>query len=246
MKQSREPERETRLRKPLCAVILDVDGTLIDSNDAHASAFVEALAAHGHSTSFDEVRRLIGMGSDKLLWETAGLDKSRPPGKQISDQHGETFRTRYLPHLKPFPGVTQLLSRMRGEGLKLVVATSANEKELEALLKAAGVVDLIDDKTSSSDVQESKPDPDVVQAALDKSGCPAHQVLMLGDTPYDVAAARQTGVEIIALRCGGWADADLAGAAAIYDDPADLLAHYDQSPLSRGASTGAGSAQAVP
>jgi HAD superfamily hydrolase (TIGR01509 family) len=212
-------------------VLLDVDGTLLDSNDAHAHAFEEALAEQGYPVPFAEVRRLIGKGSEKLLMETAGLDKEQGPGKAVGERKKELFKTRYLTHLGPARGARELLERMRRCGLRLVVATSAGKEELEGLLKAAGVLGLTDDQTSASEVERSKPDPDIIQAALKKIRLPASEVLMLGDTPYDVEAAAKAGVRTVALRCGGWADADLCGAIAIYDDPADLLAHYEESPF---------------
>jgi len=213
------------------AVLLDVDGTLIDSNDAHTRAWVEVLARHGFDAPYEEIRRLIGMGSDKLLPEVAGISSESPRGKQISEERGELFRSRYLPHLKPFPSVRELLERMRADGKQLVIATSAHDEELKGLLKIAGVEDLIQGETSSSDAENSKPDPDIVAAALRKSGCPPPDVVMLGDTPYDVEAARKAGAAVIALRCGGWDDSSLQGAKAIYDDPQDLAAKLHTSPF---------------
>ncbi len=214
-------------------IILDIDGTLVDSNDAHARAWVEALAEHGIKASFEEVRRLIGMGGDKLLPKVSGLSEETAEGQAISKRRGEIFKGRYLPHIKAFPRTRELLQRMRDDGLKLVVASSAKEDELKPLLKVAGAADLIEEKTSSDDADHSKPDPDIVHAALDGAGFTAAEAVMLGDTPYDIEAASRAGVRVIAFRSGGWDDAELAGAAAIYDGPADLLAHYDESPLRR-------------
>jgi phosphoglycolate phosphatase-like HAD superfamily hydrolase len=120
---------------------------------------------------------------------------------------------------------------MRDDGLRLAVASSAKEDELDPLLRIAGAEWLIAKATSSDDAERSKPDPDIVHAALVKTGCDPGEALMLGDTPYDLEAARKLGIRTIALRCGGWHDGDLRGAVAIYDDPVDLLAHYEQSPL---------------
>ena len=220
--------------KQIRGVILDVDGTLVDSNDAHARAWVEALAEHGVDVEFEKVRRLIGMGGDKLLPEVSGISEETPEGERISKRRGEIFKERYLPKLKAFPSTRELLEKMRDEGLKLVVASSAKEDELNPLLKIAGADDLIEKKTSSDDAENSKPDPDIVKAALDSSGLAPGEVVMLGDTPYDIESASRAGVRVIAVRSGGWEDADLSGAVAIYDGPADLLAHYDSSPLLRG------------
>ncbi len=218
----------TRIR----GVLLDVDGTLVDSNDAHARAWIAALEQHGHQASFERVRALIGKGGDKLLPEVAGLEKGSPEGERIAESRKQIFKERFLPALRPFPQARALLERMQRDGLRLVVASSAEKDELGALLDAAQVADLIERETSSSDAPHSKPDPDIVQAALQQLGEPPDSVLMLGDTPYDVEASAKAGVRTIALRCGGWDRPDLAGALAIYDDPADLLARYDESPLS--------------
>jgi HAD superfamily hydrolase (TIGR01509 family) len=212
-------------------ILLDVDGTLLDSNDAHARAWVAALERHGHQTSFERVRALIGKGGDKLLPEVADVEKDSPEGKRIAESRKQIFKERFLPTLRPFPQARALLERMRRDGLRLVVASSAEKAELDALLDAAQVADLIERKASSSDAPHSKPDPDIVQAALQQLGEPPEAVLMLGDTPYDVEASARAGVRAIALRCGGWDQPDLAGALAVYDDPADLLARYGDSPL---------------
>jgi phosphoglycolate phosphatase-like HAD superfamily hydrolase len=130
------------------------------------------------------------------------------------------------------PQARSLVERMHADGHKLVVASSAQAAEIEPLLQRAQVADLLTERISATDAQRSKPAPDTVYAALERLGLPADAVVMIGDTPYDIAAASQAGVATIALRCGGWDDVALAGALAIYDDPADLLANYDTSPLS--------------
>jgi len=215
------------------AVILDMDGTLIDSNAAHVQAWVEALREHGREVEEKDICPLVGMGGDNLLPAAVGISKESEEGKKISERRGEIFKTRYVPHIRPFPGVRPLLERFREDGLRLMVATSSPGDELEKNLEIAGVADLVEDSTSASDAGKSKPDPDVVQAALDRLGLPAGQVVMLGDTPYDIQAAGKAGVEVIAFRCGGFRDDDLKGAIAIYDGPADLLAHYGESPLAQ-------------
>jgi phosphoglycolate phosphatase-like HAD superfamily hydrolase len=146
--------------------------------------------------------------------------------------------------VQPAPGARALLERLRADGLTLVVATSAGSDELDALLDRAGIADLLDERTTSSDVENSKPDPDVITAAARRSGEPPAALVMLGDTPYDVEAALRAGVRVVGVRCGGWTDAELAGAAAVYDDPAHLLRELERSPLAGGAGA-AGAAGAV-
>ncbi|CAN5742653.1 HAD family hydrolase [soil metagenome] len=216
------------------AVILDIDGTLIDSNDAHARAYEDAGRELGFDIPFERVRPLIGKGGDKVLPEVTGIEEDSPDGERITERKGEIFRERYLPTLKPLPGARQLLHRFRDDTMKLVIATSAGKDDLKGLLEQAGVADLIQDATSADDAEESKPDPDIVLAALKQAGFPPEEIVMIGDTPYDVEAATRAGVRIVGVRCGGWGDQDLQGAIAVYDDPADLLNRYDESPFRRG------------
>jgi HAD superfamily hydrolase (TIGR01509 family) len=215
------------------ATLLDIDGTLVDSNDAHARAWVDTLAQFGHEVPFERVRSLIGKGGDKLLMQTAGIDKNSPEGKRIDKARAERFMRSYLPHLKAFPKARELLVRMREDGLMLVVATSAKKAEMDALLEICGATDLVQHQTSSEDAEKSKPDPDIIQAALETAHVAASAALMLGDTPYDIEAARRAGVDTVAVRSGGWDTEALDGAIAIYDDVADLLSRYPDSPLGR-------------
>ena len=212
-------------------VLLDVDGTLVDSNDAHTHAWVRAFAEAGVAVAFAAVRRLIGKGGDKLMPEVSGIDAESDRGKAISKLRGEIFKQDYLPCLKPFPKVSELLARLQDAGLKLAVASSAKEDELGDLLAVCGADEFVRTTTSSDDADQSKPDPDIVHAALGRLGHPPGRVIFLGDTPYDLEAGRKAGVRVVALRCGGWDDADLGGAEQVYADPADLLARFDESPF---------------
>lgn len=213
--------------------IFDVDGTLVDSNDAHAHAWIEAMSEYGHQVPFEKVRPLIGMGGDKVLPEVLHIAKDSDEGKKISQRRKGIFKSRYLPTLKPFPGAKDLLEHMHSVGLKLFVATSAEPDELQALLRVIGprVSDLFELETTSKDAQKSKPDPDIIHVVLQRTGFSASEVLMVGDTPYDIEAAAKQGISTVAFRCGGWKDRDLAQAIAVYNDPQDLLANYDTSPF---------------
>lgn len=215
----------------LTTVLFDIDGTLVDSNDAHAHAWVEAFASEGIRVEFASVRRCIGMGADKLMPAAAGIDRESPEGKRVTEQRAHIFTERYLPLLRPMPGAADLVQRVCDEGLTIVAASSAEREELTRLLEIAGVSHLFDDAASSSDAKESKPDPDIIHGALKKAGAEPDQAVFIGDTPYDVEAGRRAGVRTIALRCGGWKDVDLTEAIAIYDGPADLAARFTGSPL---------------
>jgi HAD superfamily hydrolase (TIGR01509 family) len=217
-------------------VMLDVDGTLVLSNDAHARAWVEAYQAFGYQVAFGDVRRLIGMGGDRLVPAlTPDLNADEGAGKRIAERRKEIFLSQLAPGLKPAPGARALVEEMRRRGLRLIVVSSATPDELQPLLRAAQVDDLLPDATTKGDVSRSKPAPDPVAMGLERLGLPPDACVMLGDTPYDIESAAKAGAPTIAVRCGGWSDLDLRGALAIYDDPAELLARYDESPLAGGA-----------
>ena len=213
------------------AVLFDVDGTLVDSNDAHAEAWVKAFREFDVRVDPIEVRRAIGMGGDKLMPRVSGIEESSPLGRKISERRGEIFKQEFLPTLKPFPGASDLLVAIKSRRLKAVAASSASESDLKALLEIANATELMDDWTSSDDADQSKPEPDIVHAALSRAKASPKQAVMIGDTPYDIAAGRSAGVRVIAFRSGGWLDPDLTGAIEIYEGPWDLLDRLDSSVL---------------
>jgi phosphoglycolate phosphatase-like HAD superfamily hydrolase len=216
----------------LKAILLDIDGTLIDSNDAHARCWVEALQMHRRPVSYEQVRPLIGKGGDRLLHELVGIDDASVEGIRIAEDRKEIFQRAYLPALKPTMGTRALLQWLKGNQLLLVVATSAGPEEVGALLRQAGVADLIDCTASSGDAEDTKPAPDIVQSALGLAGVKACEAILIGDTPYDIQAAAAAQVDTLAVRCGDWwNDDELRGAICIYDDPADLLKRIEVSPI---------------
>jgi HAD superfamily hydrolase (TIGR01509 family) len=210
---------------PFGTVLFDVDGTLIDSNAAHAETWAQACREHGLEVALPRVRALVGMGSDNLLPALAQVSDQSDLGRAIAQRKKALFQA-FIPGLQPTRGARALVEYLRDEHVDIVIATSADDRELGALLKQAAVDDLIPLRASKDDAAASKPDPDIVHAALQRSRArPEHSVL-IGDTPYDIEAAARAGVAAIALRCGGyWSDADLHGAAAILDDPAAVLDH---------------------
>jgi len=215
----------------LRGVIFDIDGTLVDSNEAHARSWVDTLSEAGYDVPFDVIWPMIGMGGDKLLPSISGIESESAVGKRLSKRRWEIFERDYLPRLRPTRGARSLVERLKSDGLEIVVASSAGGSELGTLLEAAGVADLIDSSTSSTDAEDSKPDPDIVQAAVRKSGIEPDDLIMIGDTPYDVQASIGANVKLIALLCGGWTKEELSGATLIYEDPADLLEWYDREPM---------------
>jgi HAD superfamily hydrolase (TIGR01509 family) len=215
----------------LRGVLFDIDGTLVDSNAAHAQSWVDTLREAGYDVPFDVVWPMIGMGGDKLLPAAAGIEIESELGKELGERRWEIFQRDYLLNLRPMPGARDLVRRMKDDGLEVIVASSAGGDELGALMEAAEVRDLFEKTTSSSDADDSKPDPDIVQAAVRKSGFKPDELIMLGDTPYDVQAAIGAHVNLVGLLCGGWTAIELSGATAIYTDPADVLVWYDVSPF---------------
>jgi HAD superfamily hydrolase (TIGR01509 family) len=214
------------------AVIFDVDGTLVDSNDQHARAWVEALAEYGYKLPFERVRPLIGMGGDKVLPILTGLSPDEPKSKKIAERRDAIFADRYLPQVRPLPGARDLLLRLKADGRRLAVASSSEKDLLKRLLNIVGAPAVFEKTASGDDADNSKPDPDIVHSALKALGEPTAAVAMIGDTPYDVEAALRAKVKPVALRSGGWRDADLKSAIEIYDGPQDLLKRLDASVLS--------------
>jgi HAD superfamily hydrolase (TIGR01509 family) len=216
------------------AVLFDIDGTLLDSNLAHAQAWVEVFRRHGREVPVEAVRRQIGKGADKLLPVFLPKEEVDRAGERIKKERVELFREKYLPHVRPFPKVRELFERLAADGKKVALASSATGPELKEYKRLLGIEDLLDAHTSADDAARSKPDPDIFRAALARLGRPdPAAAVVVGDTPYDAEAAGRAGVRAVGVTCGGWSEADLkaAGCVAVYRDPADLLANYEQSPL---------------
>lgn len=213
------------------AVLLDVDGTLVDSNDAHAHAWAEVLAKHRMEIPYARVRRMIGMGGDRLIEAVGGPARGTRANKKLGEERSELFRTSWLPRVKPLLGARALLLRLGAEGYHYAIASAATANELTPLLELADIADLCPIQTSSDDVEESKPSPEIVEAALGRVPVERSRTVMLGDTEYDVQACRSAGVDIIGTTTGGWSVHDLAGSVAVFDGPADLIARWPDSPL---------------
>ncbi len=214
------------------AVLLDMDGTLVNSNDLHASAWAEVLERFGHAITAEKVWPLIGKGGDKLLPELTGIELESPEGREIMNTRTQVFIEHYAPRVKAWPKAKELLQHLQAQGKKIVIASSTNEAELNAILKASGLDSCFPDMTTANDAKSSKPDHDILNAALKKVGETADKAIMIGDTPYDVEAARRAGISIIALRSGGWSDEDFEGAADVCEGPEEMLTELRRSPES--------------
>jgi phosphoglycolate phosphatase-like HAD superfamily hydrolase len=208
----------------LRCVLLDIDGTLIDSNHFHAESWRQAFSEFGYNVPMEHIRPLIGMRGDKLI---IAIDPTLPEKGQIAKkimEHRETiFLTKYANRVRPMQGARSLLEYLRNVGLTLTIASSSREKELSVLLKTTGIDDLLATSFPALEAKESKPSPDIILRGLEQSAARPDEAVMLGDTRYDIEAAARAFVPTIALRCGGSNDKELAGAYAVYDDPADIL-----------------------
>ncbi|HJU04343.1 MAG TPA: HAD family hydrolase [Nitrospiraceae bacterium] len=216
------------------AVIFDIDGTLLDSVTLHAQAWVEAFAHFGYQTKVEEVRPQIGKGGDQLMPVFVPAEDLKRIGKELEEYRKNLFKKKFLPQVRPFPKVRELFLKMQERGLQIALASSGKEEEVAAYKRIAGIEDLVEEETSSDDAKRSKPHPDIFHAALDKLvPLKPDQILAVGDTPYDAEAAGKAGLKTIGMLCGGHSEQVLkqAGCIAIYQDPADLFVHYDESPL---------------
>ena len=219
------------------AVIFDVDGTLVDTNDLHTASWVESFRRFGYEIPFETVRRQMGKGGDQLMPAVLPRDAFERYGKEIGEYRGDLFMREYLPRAKAFPGVPDLLRRVREAGQRVVLASSSGAAEVERYKEIAGIADLVDDATTKDDAEHSKPSPDIFLAALERiAPIPPENAMVLGDSPFDAEAAAKAGLRAVGLLCGGFPEGELreAGFVAVYRDPADLLANYGRSPLAPG------------
>ena len=212
---------------PVTAILFDIDGTLVDSNDFHVDAWIEAFAEHGHDPDRDAIRAQIGKGGDMLV-PALIPGASEEDAEAMSDAHGKAFKKRRLDKVRPFPQAGDLVRRVHAAGYKVALASSASQGELDHYVELLGIEDAVDATTTIDDVENSKPAGDIVGAVLGKLGVEAHEALFVGDTPYDIQAGAKCGVPTIALLSGGFARETLTDARAIYDDATALLAAFPE------------------
>ena len=218
----------------LRGVIFDVDGTLVNSNDLHIEAWREAFRHYGKEVSFADVHAQMGKGGDQLLPVFLSEEEVERFGKELEAFRVELFVKDYLPRAEPFPRVRELFERLAADGLQVALATSAKEPELKQHKKKLRIDDLLDGTTSADDAEHSKPAPDIFEAALARlKGIAPDEAVVIGDSPFDVIAARRAGIRTIGLLSGGFKADELRaqGAIAVYRDIGELLDRYDDSPL---------------
>lgn len=214
------------------AVIFDIDGTLVDSVDLHAQAWKETFKQYGKDIPYEQVRHQIGKGGDQLMPVFFSQEELDEFGEEMEEYRGKIFKRDYLPRVRAFPEVRELFLKIKADGKRLALASSAKEDELKTYKKIAQIEDLVEEETSADDADKSKPHPDIFEAALERLGdiTPA-EAIVIGDTPYDAEAARKIRLRTIGVLCGGFPEAELdaAGCMAIYRDPADLLSRYEET-----------------
>ena len=227
----------------LKAVIFDVDGTLVDSNDLHVEAWREAFRGYGKELGFDEVHGQMGKGGDQLMPVFCTEEELEEFGEELEQKRVELFKSDYLHRVRPFPRVRELFERLRADGLQVALASSAKEEELAQHKKSLRVEELLGAATSADDAERSKPHPDIFQAALEGlEGVRPEEAVVVGDTPYDAEAAAKAGMRTVGVLSGGFTEEALrgAGAVAVYRDVSDLLDRYESSPLAAGRAGAAG------
>jgi phosphoglycolate phosphatase-like HAD superfamily hydrolase len=215
------------------AILFDLDGTLVDTNDLHVEAWDRAFREHGHHFTREQIHGQVGKGGDNLL-PSLLPNSSEGEREEIDRRHGEIYKGELMPTASPFPSASDLLKRTKDEGLKVILASSAGAEEIDHYVELLGR-DLISFTTGKDDVEASKPCPDIFDAALEKGSLKPEEAIVIGDTPYDVIAAKRAGLDCIALLSGGFSEEELrrAGAIAVYRDAADVLDHWHELPVAR-------------
>ena len=214
------------------AVLFDVDGTLVDSNDAHVKAWKQAFAAEGFVFGRAEIHAQIGKGGDNLVPSLLPLAAADIQAR-IDRAHGEIYKRDFLAGVEPFAGAKDILKRLVDRGHTVVLASSASRNEVDRYIQLLDADGLLSGSTSKDEVASSKPCPDIFVTALALTGCPAESALVIGDTPYDIIAARRAGIDAIAVLSGGFDEAELRSCrpVAIYRDVAELDDKYESSVL---------------
>jgi len=212
------------------AALLDVDGTLVDTNYQHTVAWLRAFRYHGVLVPAWRIHRHIGMGGDHLVAAVAGQGVEEEHGDSIRSAESVLYRT-LIHEAEPLPGAQELVRALKAAGHPVVLASSAKEHEVQRYLEVLDAREVVDAWTTSADVERTKPDPDLVRAALEQAG--TEDAVFVGDTVWDCEAAARAGIPCVALLCGGFGEAELvgAGAIAVFEDPRDLLEHLDETPF---------------
>jgi phosphoglycolate phosphatase-like HAD superfamily hydrolase len=212
----------------LQAVLFDLDGTLVDSNDFHVRCWIEAFRKFGKRFDYDVVHEQIGKGGDLLVPDLLNAREMRRFGEKVKEYRTELWKREFMPRVEPFPAARDVLESLHARGVKLALASSSNADEVEYYTQLLGVGDLLAASTSKRDAEVTNPSPEIFRAALERSGGDEERTLAVGDTPYDVLAAHRIPLPIAAVRSGGFADQTLGKAEFIFDDVEELMREIDR------------------
>lgn len=213
------------------AFILDIDGTLIDSVKAHAESWVKTFKKYGKQISLEEAEKLIGMGGDQFLSDYFSKKELDEKQEEIEEYRSNLFKKKFLPDVEAFPKAKEFVEKILSDGKKVVLASSAKEDEVENYKKLLKIEDLIEKETSTDDAEESKPEPDIFNAARKKiKDVKNENILIIGDTPYDAEAASKANLKIIGVLTGGWSKEKLEnnGCVKVYKDIEEIYENYEQ------------------
>lgn len=209
-------------------MLLDIDGTLVDSNDKHTDCWVEAFAHFGKKVDRKIVRGQIGKGGDLLVPDTLNAREMRTFGEPLKKYRGELWKRKYMKTVEPFPGAVESMRTVHARGIRLALASSSNPDEVEYYVELLGVGEILEGTTSKEDAEFSKPSPEIFQAALERTKSDPARTLAVGDTPYDILAAHRIPVPVIALRCGGFPEELLKKAEYVFDDLTAMTRELDR------------------
>jgi HAD superfamily hydrolase (TIGR01549 family) len=211
----------------LQALLFDVDGTLVDSNDHHARCWVAAFAHFGKQLDYDFIRHQIGKGGDLLVPDVLNAKEIRRYGEDLKKFRSELYKEKYLPNVKPFPFVEDLFAGLADRGIRLVLASSSNPDEVEYYTQLLNAGKYIEGATSKGDAKLSKPSPEIFEAALETAGADPEFTFVVGDTPYDIIAAHRAKLPVIAVLSGGFERELLEKAEFTFGDAGEILDHME-------------------
>lgn len=210
------------------AILFDIDGTLVDSNDLHAHCWLEAFSKHGKEFPYEVVRNEMGKGGDLLVPDLLNAREMRTFGDDVRKDRDRLFKAKYQPQIRPFPGVRESFQSLHERGVKLALASSGSEEEVEYYTGLLGVRDFLEGTTSKGDAKFSKPSPEIFCAALERVGSKPDRAITVGDTPYDILASHRASLAVAAVSCGGFAAKQLSKAEFLFADVEELVRKIDE------------------
>ena len=218
----------TRQTRALRGLIFDLDGTLIDSNEIHAKAWQLAFVQFGKNLPIGEIREHMGKGGDLLVPDLLNGREMQRFGKELTDYRRDLFRKDFIDQIRPFPGIHSCFTRLRDLGIKLVLASSSDKKEVKHFIDLLGIKDLIEAATSKEDAEFSKPSPEIFEAAVKEISLPLINLMTVGDTPYDILASHRASLPIAAVLSGGFDRHILQKAEFLFADVEELTRRVEE------------------